>query len=155
VPQLVAMGEAGMTFVRQRPPSWFWWISALLTLWGLLGCYFCARQFALGPDAMGPADAYQRTLYAALPGWYNYDYAIATGAALIGGLALLRRAAMAHILFIVSLVAVVVQFGWLFAATDILTVKGLATAIFPLIILAIAIYSIVFAAKARRHGWIC
>lgn len=144
-----------MAFVRQRPPGWFWWISALLALWGLLGCYFCVRQFLYGADAMGPADAYQRALYAALPGWYDVDYAVATGAALLGGLALLRRTAVAQVLFVVSLIAVILQFGWLFAATDILAVQGATTVIFPLIILAIAIYSIAFAAKARRYGWIC
>jgi hypothetical protein len=144
-----------MAFVRQRPPDWFWWVSALLALWGLLGCYFCFRQFLYGADAMGPADDYQRTLYASLPVWYDYVYAVATGAALLGGLALLRRATAAHVLFIVSLVAVIVQFGWLFVTTDLIAAKGVATAIFPLVILGIAIYSIRFAAKARRHGWIC
>ena len=144
-----------MPFVRQRPPDWFWWVSALLALWGLLGCYFCVRQFLYGADAMGSADDYQRTLYASLPAWYDYVYALATGAALLGGLALLRRATAAHVLFIVSAAAVIVQFGWLFAATDLIAAKGLATALFPLVILGIAIYSIRFAAKARRHGWIC
>src|SRR5690242_19553167 len=71
-------GRRGMAFVRQRPPGWFWGVAALLAFWGLLGCYFCARQFVHDADAMGPADAYQRSLYAALPGWYYYDYAIAT-----------------------------------------------------------------------------
>jgi hypothetical protein len=144
-----------MAFVRQRPPGWFWWVSALLVLWGLLGCYFCVRQFLYGADAMGPADAYQRMLYASLPGWYDYVYAVATGAALLGGLALLRRAIAARALFVVSALAVIVQFGWLFAATDLIAAKGPATAIFPLVILGVAVCSIRFAAKARRHGWIC
>ena len=144
-----------MAFVRQEPPRWFWGVSGLLVLWGLVGCTFCVRQFLYGADAMGPADPYQRELYASLPIWYDYIYAIATGAALLGGLALLRRSMMARMLFVVSLIAVVVQFGWLFATTDLLAARGAATAIFPLIILGVAIYSIRFAAKARRHGWIC
>ena len=144
-----------MAFVRQQPAGWFWWVSALLTLWGLLGCYFCLRQFLYGAEAMGPADEYQRALYASLPAWYDYVYAVATGAALLGGLALLRRLTAARALFVISLVAVIIQFGWLFATTDLLVAKGIATVIFPLIILGIAIYSISFAAKARRHGWIC
>lgn len=144
-----------MTFVRQRPPAWFWWVSVLLTLWGALGCYFCVRQFLYGAEAMGPADAYQRALYASLPGWYDYVYAIATGAALLGGIALLRRALVARALFVLSLAAVIVQFGWLFATTDLIATKGVTTVIFPLVILGVAIWSIRFAARAYRYGWIC
>ena len=144
-----------MAFVRQEPPRWFWGVSGLLALWGLIGCAMCVRQFFYGADAMGAADEYQRALYESLPAWYDYIYAVATGAALLGGLALLRRWMIARLLFAVSLVAAVVQFGWLFVTTDLIAAKGAATAIFPLIILGIAFYSIRFAAKARRHGWIC
>lgn len=144
-----------MAFVRQEPPGWFRWAAAILTLWGAIGCFACWRQFRYGADAMGPATAYQRTLYAALPCWYNYVYAVAVGAALIGGLLLLRRSAAARGVFMVSLAAVVIQFGWLFVSTDILKVQGPSTAIFPLIVAAVALVSIRFAVTARRRGWIC
>lgn len=138
-----------------RPmPVWFRIVAIGLLVWGAAGCFACYQQFRLGADAMGPADAYQRALYAALPVWYNAVYAVAVGTGLLGALALLARSVLARPLFVISLVAVVVQFGWLFATTDILAHRGIGTAAFPLVIAAIAVAAILLAGRARRQGWI-
>ena len=143
------------SYTRQRPPAWFWIVGVILLLWGAQGCYACVQQFRLGADAMGPADDYQRALFASLPAWYNWIFAAAVGASLVGSIALLLRSAMARPLYLVSLVAVIVQFGWLFATTDILVARGFAaTAIFPIIIIAVAAFQIWFAGLAVRRGWI-
>lgn len=144
-----------MAFVRQRPPDWFWLTGTALTLWGVIGCYLWFRWAALGAGPIGPASAYDRALFAELPGWYKYLHAIAVGAGVLGGLALLARSLAARVLFIVSLIAVVIRFGWLFASTDVLATKGPATALFPIGIALVAGYSVWLAAKAHRHGWIC
>ncbi|URW76160.1 hypothetical protein M9980_02710 [Sphingomonas donggukensis] len=143
------------SYLRQKPPVWFWIVAIVLLLWGAMGCYACLQQFRLGADAMGPADAYYRTLYATLPAWYNWVYAVAVGAGFLGAIALLMRLATARLLFIVSLIAVVVQFGWLFATTDMIAVRGAgATVPFPLFIVAVAAFAIWLSGHARRRGWI-
>jgi len=140
---------------ERTPRLSYWAISMALTAWSAIGCYACYRQFASGAGAMGPATAYDRTLLAGLPLWYHWVYALAVGAGLFGGFALLLRSAWARPLLMVSLDAAVVQFGYLFATTDIVARKGLlATAIFPVIILAIAAYALWFAGIARRRRWI-
>lgn len=144
-----------MAFVRQRPPDWFWWASGLLALWGLIGCYFCAWQFVHGADAIGSTDTFQPTLDASLPGWYYVVFATAAGGALLGGVAMLKRSSTARLWFIVSLVCVIIQSGWLFVATDILARRGVVTLLLPLGVLCIAIVSVRFALHARRRGWIC
>src|SRR3546814_2911225 len=94
---------------------------------------------------MGPATQYYRQLYAALPGWYNGVYAIAVGAGLLGSFALLARSAMARWLFVLSLIAIIVIFGYLFLATDVIAVKGAAATLpFPILIALIAIFAIWF-----------
>ncbi|AXJ96280.1 MULTISPECIES: hypothetical protein [unclassified Sphingomonas] len=136
-------------------PGWFRIVALVLLVWGAIGCFACVQQFRLGAEAMGPADDYQRALYAALPSWYNAVYAVATGTALLGAIALLARSALASPLFAISLAAVVVQFGWLFATTDIIAHRGALTVVpFPLVIAAIAAGSLWLAWHARARGWI-
>lgn len=135
-------------------PLWLRALALLLVLWGVMGVFACIQQIRLGPDAMGAATAYDRALYAGLPAWYNGVYALAVSAGLAGAIALLigRRAALP--LFVISLVAVVVQFGYLFATTDIIAVKGVWTTYFPLFIVLVALLEVWLAGLARRRGWL-
>lgn len=138
-----------------RAPRWFRIVALLLLAWGAVGCVACVQQFRLGAAAMGPADDYQRALYASLPIWYNAVYAIAVGTALLGALALLARSVLAIPLFAFSLIAVVIQFGWLFTTTDIIAHRGAATVVpFPLLIAGIAAASLWLSRHARARGWI-
>ena len=139
---------------RVKPPVWFVIVAVLLTLWDAIGVYACIQQFRLGAEAMGPATDYDRALYASLPAWYNWVYALAVGAGLLAGIALLARSALAVPLAAVSLLAAVVQFGWLFATTDIVAVKGVWTTYFPLFIIALGVFALWFARLARARGWI-
>jgi hypothetical protein len=138
-----------------RPPAWFWIVAILLVLWEAMGCYSCIMQFKLGAAAMGPVDAWSLKYYAALPVWYNGVYAIGTFGGLFGGLALLLRDRRASPLFWISLVAVIVMFGYAYAATDLIAHKGLAQVLpFPLFIAAVGSFSIWFARFAAKKGWI-
>jgi len=142
--------------IRHKQTSFLFWVVAiLLTLWAVAGCYACYLQFVYGPEAMGPADKYDRALYASLPLWYNYCYAVAVGAGLVGAIGLLIRAAWAGVAYLVSLIAALVQFGWLFIATDILVKKGAATVLpFPIFIILMAVFSMWFAVQAYRQDWV-
>ncbi|KQM63484.1 hypothetical protein ASE75_12620 [Sphingomonas sp. Leaf17] len=133
---------------------WFRVVAVALLVWGLAGCFACIQQFRLGAGAMGSPSAYDRALYDALPVWYNAVYAVAVGCGVLGAAALLGRSVLARPLFALSSLGVAVQFGWLFATTDILAVKGVGTAIFPAVILGIAIFGWWLAGYARRRRWI-
>lgn len=140
---------------RMKPPTWFRIITLLLLLWEAMGCYACVMQIRLGAAAMGPVDDWSLRYYAALPGWYNWVYAVATFGGLAGGVALALRDARAIALFWLSFVAVIVMFGYAFVATDLVAHKGLAgTLPFPVLIAAIGALSIWFAGFAAGKGWI-
>lgn len=138
----------------QRLPAWFWAVAVVLLLWNLIGAYACIQQFRLGAEAMGPATDYDRALYASMPVWYNWIFALAEAGGVGGAIALLLRNPAARPLFVVSLIAVVIQFGYLFATTDIIAQKGIWTTYFPLFIAAMGVFEIWFAAAAQRRGWI-
>lgn len=140
--------------VRARGPWWYRIVVAVLLLWGAMGVRACVTQLTEGAAAMGAASDYDRALFAALPWWYRVDYAVATGTMLLGAVALLIRSRHAVALLTVSLVAVMIQFGWMFAMTDIIAVKGPYVLYFPLLILAIGALALHLAHLARRRGWI-
>lgn len=137
-----------------RGPAWFRAVAVLLLLWGAMGIFACVQQFRLGAEAMGPATDDDRALYASLPVWYNAVYAVAVGCGFLAAAALLARSVLAIPLAAISLAAVVMQFGWLFATTDIVARKGISTVYFPLVIAAVGLFQLWLARHARRHGWI-
>lgn len=137
-----------------KPPVWFVIVAAVLLLWNLMGAYACIQQFRLGADAMGPATDYDRRVYASMPGWYNWCFAFAEAAGVGGAIALLARRSVAVPLFVLSLIGVVVQFGYLFATSDIIAVKGVWTTYFPLFVAAMCMLQIWLGRRARTRGWI-
>lgn len=140
---------------RARPPAWFWIVCVMLLLWNLLGAVICVQQFRLGADAMGPASAYQRQLFAQLPAWHRWDFAFTEVMAVGGTLALLLRRGIAAPLAWAALAGIAIQFGYLFAATDIIAVEGFATAAgLPIVIAVIGLAQVGLSTLARRRGWI-
>jgi hypothetical protein len=138
-----------------KPPPWFRAVASLLVLWEAVGCFACVMQIRLGAAALGPVDTWSLNYYAALPFWYNLVYAVATFGGLLGGLALSLRDTRALPLFWISFAAVILMFGYAFAATDLIAHKGLAQVLpFPLFIAAVGAFSIWFAGFAASKGWI-
>lgn len=136
-------------------PRHFWLISALLALWGLSGCIEWVLLTLHGPAAMGLDSTYDLQLRSRLPWWHDYSHAASVGAMLVGGLALLFRRKWARQAFLVSLVGALAQFGYLFAATDYISVKGFVAAVpFPLVIALLSLAAMWFAAFAARRNWV-
>lgn len=144
-----------MTEEGEQPPVWYYVVGGALALWSAIGCFFCYMQFIHGAEAMGPATEYDLQLYAGLPSWYNYVFALAVLTGLLGAIGLLTRSRAMRILFIVSLIAAVVQFGYLFTTTDIIAHKGAGMALpFPILIIVIGIFSVWFAGFAKKREYL-
>jgi hypothetical protein len=143
------------SIVRQRPAAWFTIVAVVLLFWGLMGCWAFYMHLQLGPAMRPDPDAWERGFAAALPAWFTPVYAVAILGGVLGSLALLLRSRLAVPLYIASLVAAIVQFGWVFAATDLIAHKGAAATVpFPLFIIAVAAFQLWLARYARQRGWI-
>jgi len=144
-----------MTEDGEQPPVWYYVVGGALALWSAMGCYSCYMQFIHGAEAMGAPTDYDLRLYESLPAWYNFVFALAVIAGLLGAIGLLTRSRAVRILFIVSLVAAVIQFGYLFLATDVVAQKGAGMVLpFPILIVAIGVFSIWFAGLAKRREYL-
>lgn len=137
------------------PPVWFRFVSLLFVLWGAAGVFAFYAHATTGPAQLAALPDYDRSYFLALPGWFVWIYATATWGCLLGGIALMLRRRFASLCFAVSLLAVAIQFGWVFAATDLIAVKGAVTVVpFPLVIFAIALFQLAIARHADARGWL-
>lgn len=144
-----------MTEFVEAKPAWFKVVAVLLVIWALLGCAACYMHVAYGP-AMDPnATDWDRAYFAALPKWFAWDFAVAVIAGLIGSVALLMGKRAARPLYIVSLVAALIQFGYMFFATDVVAHKGAAATVpMPVVIIAVTLFQLWLAGMAIRKGWL-
>ncbi|TKD50168.1 hypothetical protein [Sphingomonas baiyangensis] len=138
-----------------KPPRRLTIIAIVLALWGAMGVFAFYGDATMSAAKLAAMPEWDRQFYATRPGWFVWAYGIATWAGLAGAVLLLLRRALAVPAFAVSLLAALVQFGFVFAATDLVAVKGAAATVpFPLFILAVAIFQLWFATDARRRGWL-
>ena len=135
-------------------PRWFAVLAVILLLWAMAGVASFAAHVFVGERMSAEQGEWDLAYYRALPAWFAWDYALATLAALGGAVALLMRSRQALTLYVVSLVAVVIQFGYVFAGTDLLAHKGAAATVpFPLFIALMGGVQIGVTLLAARRGW--
>ncbi len=137
-----------------KVPTSFWVISVAALIWNLLGMMAYVMQVTMNEATLAAMPAAERAVYESMPGWGVSAFAIAVTAGVLACLVLLLRKAWAVPLFILSLVAVIVQdFAALFVA-GALQGMGPTSAIMPIVVLGIGIYMIVYSRSAREKGWI-
>jgi hypothetical protein len=138
-----------------KRPVWFIVVATILLLWAVAGVASFAAHVFVGEKIAADQGAWDVDYYRALPAWFAWDYALATLAALAGAVALLTRSRHAVLLYVLSLVGVVIQFGYVFAGTDLLAHKGaVATVPFPIFIALMGCLQIAVARVATKHGWV-
>jgi ABC-type xylose transport system permease subunit len=130
----------------------FWTVAAVALAWNLVGVMSYLMSVTAGPEVLAALPEAERSLYAEIPAWATSAYAIAVFGGLLGSIALLLRKAWAVPLFVVSLLAVLVQMGHAFFMTALLEVKGPGAAVLPGLVLAIAAYLVWFSRSARERG---
>ena len=137
-----------------KPPIWFWIVSVVFLLWACVGLFAFYSQ-VFDTAAIAALDDYDRHMLTSMPVWLKAVYGIATVAAALGGVLLLARSALARLVYLVSLVSIIVQFGYTLGATDLIAVKGFAAAAgFPIFIIAMGVVQLWFARLATGRGWL-
>ncbi|WP_145201817.1 sugar transporter [Sphingobium sp. B2] len=126
-------------------PRYFVVIAIVLLLWNLMGLAAFAMQYTADLTELAKSDPVTAQAFAAMPAWVWIAYAIAVGAGTLGAVLLLMKKAAAASLFLLSLIAVVVQFGYTFLGTDLLAVKGPSVIAFPAFIVVMAVVQLLYA----------
>jgi len=135
-------------------PKWYWVASVLALLWTAMGVASYLYHVTLSPDGIAALPAGQAKLMNMTPAWVNGAFAIATWGGLLGAIGLLLRRRWARGLFVLSLIALLIQFGWVFLVARSHELIGPSSALFPAIIAALGIILIWFASDAAKRGWL-
>ena len=137
-----------------KPPVWFWVVSVIALLWNLLGVMNYLNQAFNQVALMEAMDQAQREVFEGIPAWATAAFAIAVFSGTLASIGLLVRKKWARPLFIVSLVAVIIQFAhWLFISNAV-EAFGPSTYGMPIVVVLIGIYLIFFAKKGLEKGWL-
>jgi hypothetical protein len=128
-------------------------IGIILLLWNLMGVMAFVMQYMIDLDQLAKTDPATAQAFAMMPVWLWVVYAVAVGAGTLGAILLLMKKAAAATLFLVSLIAVLVQFGYTLGATDLVAQKGLVVAAgFPAFIVVVAVVQLVYARSMVAKG---
>ncbi|USD25655.1 hypothetical protein [Flagellimonas marinaquae] len=137
-----------------KPPTWFWVVSIIALLWNLMGVFNYLNQAFNQQAILETLDQAQREAFEGIPEWATAAFALAVFSGTLACIGLLLRKKWARPLFILSLLAAVVQFiHWLFISNAV-EAFGPSTYAMPVIVIIIGIYLILFSKKGIEKGWL-
>lgn len=139
--------------VKNEAPVWFLIVAGVLLVWNLLGVMAYIMQVTMTPEALAALPEAQRQLYETTPAWATAAFAVAVNGGALGCLLLLLRKNLAGILLQLSLLAVLVQMFHAFFMSKSFEVFGPGSMVMPIMVIIIAIYLVMLAAKAKTNRW--
>lgn len=145
-----------MTDIRvARPvPGWFWAVAVLALLFEAFGCYAYLTDVSRSAEEVARLPVDQRSLMEATPWWIYFAYAVAVWGGLAGTILLLMRRRHAQVLLLVSLIAVIVQFGGVLLVPELRDDTPPDAFTIPIVVTVIAYGIWHFSRHARRRGWL-
>ena len=127
-------------------------VGMALTLWNAMGLFAFLHDFTMTPADIAKLPANAAGMILMMPGWEWAVYGIGTCAGLLAAVAMVARRAWAEPLSLISLVAVLIQFGNMFL-TRYAVVRTAPGAIgFAALITIIAAMQFGFARQWRKAG---
>lgn len=139
---------------KVKAPTWFMVVAILLILWDLMGVMAFTVQMMMTEEMLAALPEAERNLYLEFPMWTKVAYFIAVVGATIGSIGLVAKKKWAKPLFIVSLVAVIAQFGHSLFLSNSIEVYGAQAFVMPVLVVGIGIYQIILSNQAISKKWI-
>jgi len=143
------------TIAGQRPPKWYWVASWVALFWMLSGVAAFVMDVLTDEAALAQMTPAQRELYEARPAWLLAMYGVAIASGLAGAVGLLLRKTWAVRALVVSLVAVMIQFGYTVFGMRAVERVGASQALsLPVVVFLAGALVLTVALKAKKSGWL-
>ena len=135
-------------------PAWYWAIALLALLFEAFGCYAYLTDVSRSPEVVASLPVDQRAMVEATPWWIYAAYATAVWIGLFGAILLLLRRRHAEILLLISLIAVLAQFGGVLLVRELRNATPPDAFTLPIAIAVVAYGFWHFSRHARKRGWL-
>jgi hypothetical protein len=137
-----------------KPPIWFWIVSALALLWNLAGVMAYLGQAYMSIETLEQMSQAERLLYESQPAWVTGAFAVAVWGGALGCIALMLKKKWAKPVFIISLIGILAQMSHSFFISNNFEVYGPGAMIMPIMVLIIGIALVLLANTAIKKGWL-
>ena len=140
--------------IGARAPGWFRLLSLVGLLWNAFGVYMYLKSVGMFGDPLAGLDAAHQALARSVPAWVTGAFAVAVFAGLLGSLCMVAGKRLARPLLLLSVLAVIVQCGWVILASNARAVEGPMALVMPGIITLIAILLAWLATRGVARNWL-
>jgi hypothetical protein len=134
-------------------PRWFTIFAILALLWNLMGIAAFVMQATISPQALAALPEAEQALYNNYPMWALIAFGAGVFGGALGSLLLVMKKNLAGPVLWISLIAVVIQMGYAVFIARVHELLGADALIMPVMVVVIAVYLVMLAAKAKRNGW--
>lgn len=135
-------------------PTSFWLVAVGALLWNLLGTYAFFSDTFMSAETLASLPEAQQALYESVPMWTKIVYGIATITGLLASIGLVMKKSWSVPLYLVSLVAVIIQMAYSFFMTNAREVMGTAGTLMPLLVVFIALLLYYYSKRCDSRGWL-
>lgn len=142
------------TTVAPKRSLGFWLTGVFALVWNLIGVAMWYMQVNMSADQLAAMTEPQRQVYEATPGWLNIAFAVAVFAGVLGALGLLLKKRWAGTMFLLSLIALLVQMIGAYVVTPAWAAYGAVGLVMPAVLLLIALFLLWYANKAQARNWL-
>lgn len=141
------------TSAERRTPAHLWIVGILALLWNGYACYEYLMTTTANADFLAKIPAEQLAYWESLPGWLTAFWALGVWGGLAGGALLLMRSRHAALAFAVSVLGILVSFGYQMFATQMPAVmtEG-AMAIMPWVVFVVGLFELWYSRTMANKG---
>ena len=137
---------------QMRAPTSFWIVASVSLIWNLIGVINYLFSVTVSEHSLAAMPEAERALYTDVPVFVTSCFAIAVFSGVLGSVFLLLRKAQSVSLFLVSLVAIILQMSLGVLLTPMLAVQGPGALVFPVVLVACAVFFLYYSRKVTAQG---
>lgn len=135
-----------------KPTTSFWVISILAIIWNIMGLMAFFSDAFITAEALNNLPAAEKELYLSYPSWAKIFYGLSVIGGTLGCVLMLMKKGLAFKVFIISLIAILIQMGHSLFFTKSLEVYGNTALIMPTIVIGIAVFLIWYSKNLISKG---